>query len=62
MGGFYRGIMTGGCWNAQEAQLHINTLKMMAAFFAIKAFAKEDQQISILLLTDNISVVAHINK
>ena len=54
--------MTGGCWNAQEAQLHINSLEMMAAFFAIKAFAKECQQITILLLTDNISVVAHINK
>ena len=61
-GAFCRGIMTGGCWNAQEAQLHINSLEMMAAFFAIKAFAKECQQVSILLLTDNISVVAHINK
>ena len=61
-GAFCRGIMTGGCWNAQEAQLHINSLKMMAAFFAIKAFAKECQQTSILLLTDNISVVAHINR
>ena len=61
-GAFCRGIMTGGCWNAQEAQLHINSLEMMAAFFAIKAFAKECQQISILLLTDNISVVAHINR
>jgi hypothetical protein len=56
--------MTGGCWNAQEAQLHINSLEMMAAFFAIKAFVKERQQISILhvLLTDSMSVVAHINK
>lgn len=60
-GAYSQGIMTGGCWNAQEAQLHINSLEMMAAFFAIKAFAKECQQITILLLTDNISVVAHIN-
>ena len=54
--------MTGGCWNTQEAELHINSLEMMAAFFAIKAFAKNCRQISILLLTDNISVVAHVNK
>ena len=58
-GAFCREIMTSGCWNAQKAQLHINSLEMMAAFFAIKAFAKE---ISILLLTDNILVVAHINR
>ena len=34
----------------------------MAALFAIKSFAKRRQQISVLLLTDNISVVAHVNK
>ena len=61
-GAFCRGIMTGGCWNTQKAEFHINSLEMMAAFFAIKAFAKDCRQISILLLTDNISVVAHVNK
>ena len=59
MGGILWGIMTGGCWNTQEAELHINSLEMMAAFFAIKAFAKDCCQTSI---KDNISVVAHVNK
>ena len=58
-GAFCRGIITGGCWNAQKAQLHMNSLKTMASFLAIKAFTKECQQVSILLFTDNISVVAH---
>ena len=44
--------MTGGCWDTQEAELHINALEMMAAFFTIKAFAKDCHQISILPLTD----------
>ena len=46
----------------QEAKLHINSLEMLAAFYAIKAFVKEKQQVSILLLTDNMSVVAHANR
>ena len=55
-----QGIMTGGCWSGQEVSLHINVLEMMAALFAIKAFAKNHQGLSILLLTD-MSVVAHVN-
>ena len=53
--------MTGGCWSQQERMLHINVLEMTAAFFAIKAFGKHRQGLSLLLLTDNVSVVAHIN-
>ena len=41
--------------------LHINVLEMTAAFFVIKEFAKHRQGLSILLLTDNVSVIAHIN-
>ena len=61
-GAFCRGVLTGGCWSVQEAKLHINSLEMLAAFYAIKAFVKEKQQVSILLLTDNMSVVAHVNR
>ena len=50
--------MTGACWNSQEAQLHINSLEMMADF----CHQILRQQISIMLLTDNISEVAHVNK
>ena len=45
-----QGIKTGGCWSGQEVSLHINVLEMMAALFAIKAFAKNLQGLSILHL------------
>ena len=56
-----QGVMTGGCWSREEANLHINVLEMMAAFFAIQAFTKHLQGVRILLRTDNTSVVANIN-
>ena len=61
-GAFCQGVMTGGCWSQSERAQHINLLEMQAAFFAIKAFAKNRQGISILIRSDNQSVVAHINK
>ena len=61
-GAFCQGILTGGCWNAQEAELHINSLEMLAAFYAIKAFIKNCQGISVLLRTDNMSVVTYVNR
>ena len=61
-GAFCQGILTGGCWNAQEAELHINSLEMLAAFYAIKAFIKDSQGISVLLHMDNMSVVTYVNR
>ena len=58
-GAFCQGVLTGGCWSAREAELHTNALEMLAA---IKAFVKNRQGVSILLLTDNMSVVAHVNR
>ena len=62
LGSFLQGILTGGCWNAQEAELHINSLEMLAAFYAIKAFIKNCQGISVLLRMDNMSVVTYVNR
>ena len=56
-----QGVMTGGCWSKEEANLHINVLEMMAASFAIQAFTKHLRGVRILLRTDNTSVVAHLN-
>ena len=36
------GQRTGGIWNSQEKLLHINVKELLAAFFAINAFAKHD--------------------
>ena len=60
-GAFCQGILMGGCWNAQEAELHTNSLKMLAAFYAIKAFIKDCQGISVLLRAD-MSVVTYVNR
>ena len=43
---FCHGVMTGGC---AETSLHINSLEMLAAFFVIKAFARDRQGIAILI-------------
>ena len=60
-GAFCQGILTGGCWNAQEVELHINSLQMLAAFYAINAFVKNCQGILVLLRTD-MSEVTYVNR
>ena len=49
----------GSCWNQEESYFHINDLEMLAVFYTLKAFMKD---LSILILSDNRSVIAHINK
>lgn len=61
-GAFCQGEATGGCWSSEEQKLHINVLEMLAVFFALKAFLKAREGVSVLILSDNMSVVAHINK
>ena len=56
------GILTGGCWNGMEAALHINAQELLAALYGIKAFAQKRTKLHILLLTDNITVVAYVNQ
>ena len=61
-GAYCRGDFTGGCWSQTEATLHINALELMAATFGVQAFCKGTQVKSVLLKTDNSTVVAYINK
>ena len=61
-GAFCQGEATGGCWSSEEQKLHINVLEMLAVFFALKAFLKAREGVSVLILSVNMSVVAHINK
>ena len=60
-GAFCQGEATGGCWSSEEQNLHI-VLEMLTVFFALKAFLKAREGVSVLILSDNMSVVAHINK
>ena len=61
-GAYCNGILTGGCWSVEEKTLHINALELVAAMFGVQAFCKHNQVTSMLLKTDNTTVVAYVNK
>ena len=48
---------TGGVWMAEEVMHHINYLKLLAAFLAIKAFEKDWRETAVLLRMDNVTPV-----
>ena len=51
-----------GAWSAEESDLHINVLEGLSVYFAFKCFFKSTYNCSILVRSDNSSVVAYINK
>ena len=53
---------TGGCWSHEEKILHINALELIAATFGVQAFCKNREVTSVLLKSDNATVVAYVNK
>lgn len=52
---------TGGTWSAKETQFHINYLELLAAFFALKIFAKNSTDEHVRLMIDNTTAVSVIN-
>ena len=54
-------ISTGGTWSVRESQYHINYLEILAAFFALKTFAKSSQDDHVRLMIDNTTAVSAIN-
>ena len=55
-------LTTGGVWSKEEATHHINYLELLAAFLAVRCFAREQHQITILLKLDSITAMTYINK
>lgn len=51
-----------GFWSQEEKKLHINQLEIIAAFLALKCFAKEAQNCEILLRVDNTTAISYINR
>ena len=53
LGAHYNGMSIGGHWSMAEKALflflHINALELKARIFAVKAFAKQNQNINVLL-------------
>ena len=56
------GERTGGPWSAEERRMHINCLELLAATLAVKCFAKERTNLTILLRMDNTTAISYINK
>ncbi|KPJ15537.1 hypothetical protein RR48_09466 [Papilio machaon] len=51
-----------GRWSKKECTLHINQLELLAAFFALKIFAKNCHDCQILLRVDNTTAISYINR
>lgn len=53
---------TGGRWTAEESKLHINAKELLAAFLALRTFARHRQRIHVHLKIDNATAVYYINR
>ena len=51
----------GGRWNETESKQHINYLELLAAFYGLRAFCKDDEGIHVGLKMDNTCAIAYIN-
>ena len=56
-----QGESTYGFWSNYESTLHINIREMKAVLFLFQSFYRHTSECSILIKTDNTSVVAYIN-
>ena len=61
-GANYLGVSTGGLWTQEEQKHHINYLELLAAFLALKTFARDCHSVAILLRIDNVTAIAFVNK
>ena len=57
-----QGTNTGGPWTATEQLEHINYLEMKEAFLALRSFCTGRSSVSVLLLMDNVTAIAFLNK
>ena len=53
---------TKGLWSDQEKRLHINVLELKAVSLALRHFKDQCQDQTVLVVTDNSTMVAYINK
>ena len=53
---------TKGLWSDREKRLHINVLELKAVYLALQDFKDQCQNQTVLVATDNSTVVAYINK
>ena len=51
-----------GTWSLPESKLHINDLELKAVFLAVKEFCTLCSSKTVLIASDNTTVVAYINR
>ena len=56
------GVLCHGVWTQDQSLLHINVLEMKAVLLALKQFQNIIGNSSVMIVTDNASVVAYIRK
>ena len=56
-----RDAQTGGKWSQMEQENHINYLELLAAFFTVKAFSKDQENIHVQQCMDNRMAVFYGN-
>ena len=56
------GLMTSGLWSPQESLLHINNLELRSVLLALRFFQQHIVGQSILVSTDNTTVVSYITR
>ena len=61
-GAHFNQIVLSGLWSNKEAQLHINVLELKAVLLALKGFQEHLQGQSVLICSDNSTVVSYLNK
>ena len=61
-GAHLNGHMARGNWSLPESKLHINYLELKAVLLALKKFQALCTNTTVLIATDNTTVVAYINK
>ena len=61
-GAVCRGVRTGGLWSQLEHGNHINYLELLAAAFAVKAFARDMRNSHVHLKMDNRTAVFYVNR
>ncbi|XP_066965474.1 uncharacterized protein [Macrobrachium rosenbergii] len=55
-------LLTTGVWDLHERHLHINVLEMKAAFLGLQCFQDRLMGHSVVLMSDNLTVVAYVNE
>ena len=48
-------VSTGGLWTREEQKPHINFLELLAAFLALKTFARDHHPVALLLQINNVA-------